>query len=220
MKLERIETSDGSHTYINHSLDVSYRSVHGAKSESLHVFVDGTGLPKSEQKRWAVLELGFGTGMNFSTTYEYTQANNIKLEYYSLEPALMPIENLLIDDDIKLKLSKRCYESENLSLKIIDEEWENWKTEKEFDAYYHDPFGPKTSPDCWTKACFEWALGHLKSEGRLATYGASSAARKAMHAAGFAVAKRPGAGRKREMTVAAMDRAQLADSKVLNFHTK
>lgn len=220
MKLERIQTSDGSHTYINTALDISYRSVYGAKTESNHVFIEGTNLPNSSQECWSVLELGFGTGMNLSTTYAFTKEKNIKLEYYSLEPALMPIDELLIDEDIRLQIKNRMVETADLRLHIINSKWEDWKVEKEFDAYYHDPFDPKISPNCWTQSCFEWALSHIKPTGLLATYCAASKARKAMYEAGFTVAKRKGAGRKREMTIAAKTASLLQGLKILNLHTK
>lgn len=218
MKLERIETADGSFTYVDTLLDVSYRSVHGAKAESDYVFIEGTELRQTTQESWSVLELGFGTGMNFSNTYTFTRENNIKLEYYSLEPFLMPIEDLLIDDELKNSMNHRTITKPNLSLNIVDAKWQDWRCDKTFDAYYHDPFGPTTSPQCWGTTCFRWAISHLKPDGRLATYGASTAGRRAMQAAGFVVAKRKGFDRKREMTVCAKDRKYLSDLKTLKVN--
>ncbi len=228
MKLERIETSDGSFTYRDQTLDVTYKSIHGAESESVHVFLEGTNLIQNDANRWRVLELGFGTGMNFSTTYAFAQKNKIKLEYSSLEPFLIPIEDLLIDSEIKLRLEKKkgqsesnyIVESKDLRLEILEMKWQDCSILKTFDAYYHDPFGPTTSPDCWSRECFEWAFARLSDQGKLATYGASTAGRKAMAAAGFFVAKRKGFGKKREMTIAAKQPSQLLGDKILKPQAK
>ena len=82
-----------------------------------------------------------------------------------------------------------------------------------FDAYYHDPFAPDANPDCWTTDCFVWAKALMKPDAILATYGASSAARRAMRDAGLFVASLPGAPGKREMTIASPHREQLAHAK-------
>ncbi len=243
MKLKIIETEDGSFTY--QKGDITYRSTHGAKSESLHVFVQASQLLKQNLSQWYVLELGFGTGMNLAATFEIAQKNNIKLVYYSLEPNLMPVNMLIVPDFIKNNLNEGVFENENLELHILPFRWQDWdaclgesqrttgnhrglplqfpnenlnETKRQppqglvlqdtrfgeglFDAYYHDPFGPSQSPQCWTPACFEWAYSLLKDDGILTTYGASGQARRAMQAAHFVVAKGPGSGRKREMTIA------------------
>ena len=50
---------------------------------------------------------------------------------------------------------------------------------------------------------------HLKDTGRLVTYAAASHVRRAMQTSGLVVARAPGFGGKREMTVAAKDHACL-----------
>lgn len=203
MKLKKIKTSDGSWTYEDQDLGVTYRSSHGARTESHHVFVEGSGLTKTNKKKWKVLELGFGTGLNFSMSVEIAKARGIELEYISLEPHLMGIDKLLIDALFKEKLvNKHKIVAKGISLSIVNLKWQNWEGGIECDAYYHDPFGPSASPDCWSLSCFEWASRHLKKSGRLTTYGASTAARRAMVNAGFYIAKAPGSGGKREMTIA------------------
>lgn len=76
-------------------------------------------------------------------------------------------------------------------------------------AAFHDPFGPRDNPEGWTEACFAWVKANMHPEGRLATYGAAGHARRAMQAAGWHVTKRPGHGRKRDMTLAALDPEKL-----------
>lgn len=69
-------------------------------------------------------------------------------------------------------------------------------------AIYHDPFGPKDNPDCWTRDCFAWSGRHLLPEGRLVTYAANTPLRRAMVEAGLYIAAQRGSQLKREMTVA------------------
>src|SRR5918993_1078029 len=70
---ELLVTKDGSHTILVPSLDITYRSRHGAIQESLHVFIDaGLKYKWSTDKRWSgdseemmhIFEVGFGTGLN------------------------------------------------------------------------------------------------------------------------------------------------------------
>ena len=47
-ELEKVITADGSTTLLHRSLQVSYRSLDGAKSESQHVFLQGTQLHQQQ----------------------------------------------------------------------------------------------------------------------------------------------------------------------------
>jgi len=73
-----VPTTDGSLTLESSVYGESYRSRHGALSESRHVFLDASGVLEALSRRSAeatatatavrVLEVGFGTGLNFLVT--------------------------------------------------------------------------------------------------------------------------------------------------------
>ena len=213
MSFEKIVTGDGSITYLNKEVGATYRSVHGAESESRQVFLQGTGLDQSPSP-WRVLELGFGTGLNFQVTSQAAQELGVDLEYLSLEPSPLPKELWLIEEkwrDLRFDQAKTIGP---IQLSIIKKRWQDFTPPSNyFHACYHDPFGPGQAPECWTTDCFRWSAAALTREGVLATFGAASATRKAMKEAGFAVGRLPGANGKREMTVAAKSEAAITKAK-------
>jgi tRNA U34 5-methylaminomethyl-2-thiouridine-forming methyltransferase MnmC len=115
----------------------------------------------------------------------------------------MPAELWLVEDGWR-GLSFGCPHSiGGLTLTVQRARWQDFSPPAGFfDVIYHDPFGPVVAPDCWKTETFRWAAEALSEAGVLATYGASSAARKAMREAGLCVGILPGAPGKREMTVA------------------
>src|SRR5262249_45095329 len=67
------------------------------------------------------------------------------------------------------------------------------------DVFYLDGFGPERNPDLWSSAIMK-ELARLAAPGAtVATWTVAGAVRAALVDAGFAVEKRPGFGRKREM---------------------
>lgn len=197
-----ITTEDGSPTYLHPAHGASYRSLKGAATESRYVFFEGSRLAERGQE-WRVLELGFGTGMNFQTTAEAAANQGVTLHFHSLEPDPLEPSLWLVDQgwqDLHYGREKRFGQTH---LTVYKTHWQDHAPPKNwYDAVFHDPFGPSTSPECWTAECFGWALSALKSDGVLATFGAAGATRRAMKEAGFLVGVLPGAPGKREMTVA------------------
>lgn len=201
---ELILTDDGSHTYLHPVHGASYRSTRGAATESRWVFLQGSKI--LERKGcWTVLELGFGTGLNFQLTAKAAEEAGAELDYVALEPEPMPSHRWLIDDEWRSLKWGEPLGRERIQLTVHRKRWQEWApTTQRFEALYFDPFGPAVAPDCWSEDCFSWARQTLSLDGVLATYGASSAARRAMRAAGLSVGVLPGAPGKREMTVAAL----------------
>jgi tRNA U34 5-methylaminomethyl-2-thiouridine-forming methyltransferase MnmC len=79
-------TADGSNTLYNETIGEHYHSKHGALQESKHVFIDaGLKFASAGQAEISILEVGFGTGLNFILSFEYCEANNIYLNYSSIE---------------------------------------------------------------------------------------------------------------------------------------
>jgi tRNA U34 5-methylaminomethyl-2-thiouridine-forming methyltransferase MnmC len=69
-ELERRVTADGSVTLFSSRYGQTFHSRHGAAAESWHVFVEGSGVGARLRARLPtrVLEVGFGTGLNFFLT--------------------------------------------------------------------------------------------------------------------------------------------------------
>ena len=80
MKREIIKTNDGSTTIHLPEWDESYHSKHGAIQEAYHVFIKN-GLSLFEGQSIAVLEIGFGTGLNCFITYLESKKNNQTIDY-------------------------------------------------------------------------------------------------------------------------------------------
>lgn len=209
-----VQTEDGSITYLHPEHGASYRSLKGATTESRLVFLDGSRLAQ-RSGHWRVLELGFGSGLNFQQTAQAASAAGVKLTYVSLEPELIEEELWLVDAPWKEARAGQPLTVGDVTLTIVPLRWQDYVAEAGgFDALYHDPFGPAVSADCWTTDSFRWAAGALAREGVLATYGASSGARRAMREAGLQVGILPGAPGKREMTVAAHTTEAISHSRL------
>lgn len=217
--LSPVTTEDGSVTYHNSRVNATYRSVHGAASESRHVFLRGTRL-ETRPSPWRVLELGFGTGLNFATTLEAALAHGVELHYTSLEPNLIPSELWLIPEAWRSLTPDEPFRIGPVTLTIVRSRWQEYTPlAASFDAVYHDPFGPGAAPECWEAPCFAWSHAAIAPEGVLATFGASSAARRALKAAGYLVGSQPGAGGKREMTVASKSAEAISEAKPWKRHS-
>ena len=63
MEKKIIFTKDGSHSIFIKEINETYHSLHGAISESNHVFIQN-GLKINDKKQLKILEIGFGTGLN------------------------------------------------------------------------------------------------------------------------------------------------------------
>jgi tRNA 5-methylaminomethyl-2-thiouridine biosynthesis bifunctional protein len=90
-----IQTGDGSYTFYNVTENIYFRSLQGARSEALYVFVAGARLPERGGD-WSVLELGLGPGMNFLVTAQAFLARPEAgtLRYHVVENAPLAPEKL------------------------------------------------------------------------------------------------------------------------------
>ncbi len=211
---EPVLTDDGSRTYLHPVHGASYRSTRGAATESRWVFLQGSRILERKGS-WKVLELGFGTGLNFHLTSEAAAQASVDLTYVALEPDPMSADCWLVDDVWRSLKWGVLQQQGPIALTVHRQRWQDRSLESErYDAVYFDPFGPAVAPDCWTTDCFLWAKSALAEDGVLATYGASSAARQAMREAGLVVGILPGAPGKREMTVAGLSPEAISYAKL------
>src|ERR1700712_982275 len=87
-ELKIVATADGSNTIFNSEVGENYHSTHGALQESTHVFLNSglryflAGNPIQEV---SILEVGFGTGLNFLLSAEHCTGKSISLKYTGIE---------------------------------------------------------------------------------------------------------------------------------------
>ncbi|HMM55085.1 MAG TPA: bifunctional tRNA (5-methylaminomethyl-2-thiouridine)(34)-methyltransferase MnmD/FAD-dependent 5-carboxymethylaminomethyl-2-thiouridine(34) oxidoreductase MnmC [Candidatus Desulfobacillus sp.] len=201
-----------------------YWSSDGGPGEARHVFLSGNGLPARWQGRRgiAILETGFGSGLNFLCAWQRfreTAAAGARLHYLAVDkhpwraedlrrlyrqwpelaalgaglleryPPLVPGFHRLLLDDGRVSLTLMWGEAAPMLAQV----------EARIDAFFLDGFAPARNPDMWSEAVFA-ELARLAAPGaRFATYSAAGSVGRGLAAAGFAVEKRPGFGRKREM---------------------
>jgi len=199
-----------------------YHSADGGAGQARHVFLHGCDLPH----RWAgrdsfvVLETGFGTGLNFLTTWAAWRDDPqrpARLHFLSVEK-----HPFCADDLARLHAQWPEFSARS------DELLANWPTltpgfhrialdggrmqltlmlgdahdclpqvQAGVDAFYLDGFAPDRNADLWQPRLFD-ALAKLARPGAVAaSYTVAAAVRQGLTQAGFACEKRAGFGRKR-----------------------
>jgi len=226
MGLRIIETGDGSRSLYHEELDETYHSRHGALQEAKHVFIKMGLQPLLDKKeRIAVLEIGFGTGLNawltackvieieLESKREAMKISYVGIEAYPLSAKDLEDVNyasLTKDRSEKVLLNaiQQCKWEEEVEIdprfsltkrKLFFKEIEDADS---FDLIYFDAFGPRVQPDLWTVDIFRKMYKALRSGGVLTTYSAKGDVRRAMMEVGFEVERVPGPPGKREMLVA------------------
>ena len=203
------QSADGSTTLWVPGLDEHYHSIHGALTESQHVFIEA-GLKAIGTSNVRILEVGLGTALNARLTLDQAQKDGRTIAYDALEKFPLTKEEI---EAVGLQgMSKEApfltatpgaltQITEQFTFRLLVEDLKNFEGEQSsYDLIYFDAFAPSAQPDLWTDAVFENMYGLLKPGGALVTYCAKGAVKRSMKAAGFEVEALPGPPRKREMT--------------------
>ena len=216
--MELVTTADGSKTLYHDGIGEHYHSRHGALQESKHVFLK-SGLQfflerENQQDSVSVLEVGFGTGLNFLLTADYCTQYHIKLDYCGIEAFPLPLETIrqmgyenYVDNNIWCDLTdnyrQACQErvqlNDTISLHIAHTEVLSFETQRCFDIIYFDAFAAVHQPEMWNDTTLSHVTKHLKPGGVFVTYAITGNLKRSMKALGFTVEKAPGAPGKREM---------------------
>ncbi len=206
-------TEDGSHSIYVQSLDEHYHSVHGAITESQHVFIEA-GLKQIKNRHIRILEMGFGTGLNALLTLAEASASNISIHYTGIEK--YPLERTITDslnyesiiDPTWKGMLKLIHDSPwqqevlikpEFILKKIQCDMHEMELADEFDLVYFDAFAPEKQPELWTEDLFRQIFLSMRSHSILTTYSSKGIIRRNLKAAGFWVEKIPGPPGKREI---------------------
>ncbi|MGV3508755.1 MAG: tRNA (5-methylaminomethyl-2-thiouridine)(34)-methyltransferase MnmD [Sphingobacteriaceae bacterium] len=215
--LQFVTTADGSKTIFNPAIGENYHSKHGALQESKHVFLKSGlqfFLENNKQDSISILEVGFGTGLNFLLSADYCTQNQITLNYTGIEAFPLSLEMIkntgysnFVSPEINQSFLNNYKESLNTpvslndycELEISNCKLEQFQTEKAFDVLYFDAFAAIHQPEMWTTDALEQCCRHLKSGGVFVTYAITGNLKRSMKSLGFAIEKAPGAPGKREM---------------------
>lgn len=214
LKRHLIITSDGSSSIHIPEWDESYHSKHGAIQEAYHVFIKN-GLAYFKEKNIAILEIGFGTGLNCFITFLEAQKNNFVIDYTGIEAfPIKDSERKLLNYVNELNATKhqRIFDTihttawekktqltENFSLFKQLQKFKDISAKEQFNLIYFDAFAPRVQPELWTEFIFQKMYNALLPNGILVTYSAKGSVRRAMQEVGFTVEKLSGPPGKREM---------------------
>ncbi len=209
--IEVITSEDGSHTLYVKSMDEHYHSVHGAIQESMHVFINA-GFSIIEEEKIAVLEFGFGTGLNAFLTAIHVSGKDVfyhSLEKYPVNPEIISVLNYGHSfDNLYNSVFEKIHSSSWGQVAPISDSFRLLKEQCDFrdalllqkyNLIYFDAFAPDKQPDLWKKDIFESAYSALLPGGVLVTYCAKGVVRRTMQEVGFKVERLPGPPGKREM---------------------
>lgn len=204
--------------------DDLYFSREDGLAETAHVFLDGCGLPQAWQRAGRIFtigETGFGTGLNFLATWDAwrsSRAQDQVLHYLAVEG--YPISRELLAQVLApfgrvAPLARRFlarfpdpvsgihriwFPEDRLCLTLaIGDVGAILPTlSARVDAWFLDGFAPAKNPAMWSAAVFHEIARLSAPSARVASFTAAGAVRRGLAEVGFAIAKRPGFGAKRD----------------------
>lgn len=200
-----------------------YFSPEDGLAETKAVFLQGCGLPEAwlGRRRFVVGELGFGTGLNIAALLDLwgkARPEGAHLHVFTVEahpvtaeearralahwPELAEVAALLTARWPGRARGLHRIDLPELAATIdvavtdVREALEGWTGRA--DAWFLDGFSPALNPQMWSEEILALVGQRAAPGARAATFTVAGHVRRALAAAGFAVEKRPGYGRKRE----------------------
>jgi tRNA U34 5-methylaminomethyl-2-thiouridine-forming methyltransferase MnmC len=215
-ELKIIATGDGSPSLLNTTLNETYHSVHGARQESVHVFIQ-QGLDFFRQHHppqpIAIFEMGFGTALNALLTAEYASQFNCEIQYTSIESFPLP-ENIwrslnftTSEESTKLfetlhaaPWSEETRFTDRFALTKIHSTLQSIDLQgRSFDIIYYDAFAPSKQPELWEMPMLSKVVSTLKEGSVFVTYCAKGQLKRDLKSLGLHVETLAGPPGKKEM---------------------
>lgn len=216
-ELQIVPTADGSNTIFNPQIGENYHSKHGALQESLHVFLTAGlkyFLEISGTQSASVLEVGFGTGLNFLLTSDFCADNKILLDYTAIEA--YPLSDDIISQtgyeqyvaasiwesfisNYRNSIARSTQLTPYYKLKIDHSELLNFNSDVKYDVIYFDAFAAIHQPEMWNEEAIAHTVKFLKPGGVFVTYAITGNLKRMLKSLGLTIQKIPGAPGKREM---------------------
>lgn len=203
---------------VSDQFDDPYFSIHDGLAETGHVFLAGNDLPARFRPGFHIAELGFGTGLNLLAAWKlWEESGQVgALRFTSFEafpmvpgdmaraleafPAVAPWAERFFavwTGQGSCDLGTLYFEMITGDARLSLPEWTG-----QADAWFLDGFSPAKNPELWGEDLMAEVARHTATSGSAATYTAAGFVRRGLEAAGFAVTRIPGYGRKRHMTKA------------------
>lgn len=180
-----------------------------------------------KRRRFVIVETGFGSGLNFLSSWQLWREGKaappelhfISIEKYPLRlaqlqralrawPSLRLLSELL-QENYPPPLPGRhrlVFEQGRVILDLVFEDalpaLEQLEADEnlEVDAWFLDGFAPARNPQMWCDGLYQ-AMGRMSAAGTtFATFTAAGHVRRGLQQAGFKVEKKPGFGRKKDMS--------------------
>lgn len=215
--LTLVYTADGSKSIYNAEVGEQYHSRHGALQESQHVFLKSGFkffLEKNDTDSADILEVGFGTGLNFLLTADYCLLNKINIHYTGIEAYPLSLD-MIYSMGYGKYLSPVTWQSfleiysdafnhpaqvnSFCELSVAERKLFEFKTERRYDVVYFDAFAAVHQPEMWTEEALSHICSFIKPGGVFVTYAITGNLKRSIKALGFSIEKAPGAPGKREM---------------------
>jgi len=208
------------------AFDDVYFSSDDGLLETEYVFLQGNHLASRWQQlatdTFTIIETGFGTGLNFlcaTRLWLDTAPQEATLHFISVEQFPLTLEDIstalqawtdlafvtapLLTQYSSLAGGKQTIslfdKRVQLTLLMGDATTELGLIENIADAWFLDGFAPAKNPDMWQAAVFEQMARLSHGATTFATFTSAGVVRRGLISAGFAVSKRTGFGKKREM---------------------
>ena len=212
-------TKDGSHTVWVPELEESYHSFHGAIAESEHVFVTN-GIDHyfntHEPAEIAVLEVGFGTGLNALMACHYSQQKRQRIKYTTLEPYPLDWDcasklnypeqlghlqsNFWFTELHRTKWGQIEWLNPYFSFLKILEPIQEHTSSNRYQVCLFDAFAPSKQSDIWDLKVLEVVRRCLTRTGTIVSYCAQGQFKRNLKQLGFEVETLAGPPGKKEMT--------------------
>jgi tRNA U34 5-methylaminomethyl-2-thiouridine-forming methyltransferase MnmC len=226
---------DGSSTVFSQQFQQCFHNPNGAMTESVYVFFEQGGILELLRAKGdiAVLEIGFGTGLNawILADYLYSRVPDGNARFYSVEAFPIDIETALACGYSKLirypnlpGITRNVFEklqtkgmhdfelTPRYGLHVFSGLFDDMPQPTEIpDVIFFDAFSPEKNADLWTVDVFKKLADWSSEKTLLTTYCASSPARANMAEAGWHLLKVPGVLGKREITLAALSPERLPE---------
>lgn len=210
-------TADGSKTIYNPVVGENYHSRNGALQESEHVFLNSGlryFLADKTVDEISILEVGFGTGLNFLLSADFCTMREMKLDYVGIEAYPLSTE-MIGQTGYEQYVSPGLWGSfigtyqaamQNtvglngyVNLHIAPLPLLEFVSDKQFDVIYFDAFASANQPEMWSEESIKNTIRYLKPGGVFVTYAITGNLKRMLKALNCKIEKAPGALGKREM---------------------
>lgn len=197
--------------------DDPYFSLDNGLAETEYVFLAGNDLPERFTDGFHIAELGFGSGLNLLCAWKAWRAAGFKtpLRFTSFEAFPMTPADMAKAHAVWPELAQEAADfaniwnaeagvarSDTIDAQVIygdaRQTLADWGCAA--DAWFLDGFSPAKNPEMWQADLMAAVGAHTAPNGTFATYTAAGHVRQSLAAAGFAVERIKGFGRKRHMT--------------------